>query len=171
MPLDQGRSWTYTFTAGFATFVEPVEVKGEAAVGHARGVLLTGPMGTSRLGWNGDTLLVARFANASFSPPLPLVVEAGGKGTARREWKGTIEAFGVPREALATMTQSRVRLASGGVKIGTVRSVVNLQAREPGRRPTQIEIITWFRPGVGIVRQEQRTDRKLIVGLRLLDEG
>lgn len=169
MPLDQGRSWTYSFYNGSQTFIEPVEVKGKAAVGSGQGAILTGPMGTSRLGWNGDTLLAARLANAGFSPAIPLIVEVGGKGEATRRWNGTIEAFGVKHEAFATMTQARARLARGGVKIDTLKSELVLQAREPGRPPTRIEVTTWFRPGVGIVQQEQRTNRRLIVALRLLD--
>lgn len=169
MPLDQGRSWTYTFRTPFQTFVEQVEVKGETPVGSEPGVVLTGPMGTSRLGWQGDTLYAARLANAGFSPPIPLVVEAGGKGKATRKWKGTIEAFGHKREAFATMTQESARVASGGIRFTTIKSELDLQAREAGGKSIHIEVTTWFRPGVGIVEQVQRTNRKLIVGLKLLD--
>lgn len=169
MPLDQGRSWTYTFNAGsFQTFVEAVEVKGRVAVGSEQGAILTGPMGTSRLGWNGDTLLASRLANAGFSPPIPLAVESGGKA-AKRKWHGTIEALGIPREAFATLSQTQERVAVGGVKSFTTRSELVIQARAEGREPTTIEVSTWFRPGVGIIRQEQRTNRKLIVALKLLD--
>ena len=179
MPLDQGKSWTYTVRAGFQTFVEPVTVDGKVAVGSGEGVVLKGAMGTSWMGWNGTTLLASRLANATFVPPVPLalgdVPVAGEGGTA---WSGRIEAFGVKRQARGTLKQAPERLVLGGVKVRCVRTTLSLLAQpESGReksprgdeRLTKIQVTTWLRPGYGIVRQEQHTDRKLVVALNLLD--
>lgn len=171
MPLDRGRTWTYSLYNGLQTYIEPVEVQGPVAVGSGQGAVLSGPMGTSRLGWSGDTLLAARLANSGFSPPIPLAVIAGGKGEAKRKWRGTIEAFGIKRDAFATLTQTTERRSRGGERYMTTKTELQIQAQEETGRPTAIEVTTWFRPGIGIVEQVQRTNRKLIVAMKLLDGG
>ncbi len=170
MPLEAGRSWTYTFRTGFQTFVETVTVGAPVAVGDSRGRTLSGPMGTSRLAWRGDALVASRLAGTGFDPPVPLAVQTGAK-EASRAWHGRIEAFGISRSAHGALRLSRERIALAGVKVLAAKTELTLRAQGGGSGATTIEVTTWFRPGVGIVRQEQRTNRKLVVALALLDEG
>lgn len=175
MPLEAGRAWTYTFRTGFQTFVETVTVGDAVAVGPVMGRTLSGPMGTSRLAWRGDLLVASRLAGTAFDPPIPIGVQTSAK-EASRTWHGRIEAFGISRGAHAALKLSRERLAVGGMKVQTVKTELTIVAKgsvASGSVPgaTRIEVTTWFRPGVGIVRQEQRTNRKFVVALALLDEG
>lgn len=168
MPLDQGRSWTYRIFNGVLHYVEPVEVKGVVPVGPVEGAVLTGPMGTSHLAWQNETLYASRLANAGFYPPIPLVIDNGGK-KASLNWRGSVEAFGEVRDARATFTQERVPVLQGGSRYFVTKTEMKIVAVEGGKPPTEMELTTSFRTGVGIVEQVQRTNRDHIVTLRLLD--
>ena len=51
-----------------------------------------------------------------------------------------------------------------GRKIHCIESTVRLETAA-----RKIELITWFSSGLGIVQQEQRTDEKLLVKVKLLE--
>jgi hypothetical protein len=163
-PLEVGRSWTFSVRTGYVTYVEPVAVEREIAVAGARGYELVGPLGTMRLAWRGRVLLGERFANLIAAPPLPLLVDSVGAET--RSWRGSLHTLDGTKRAEATLRQEpqKVRVANRDFD-GVMAS---LSIRMEGRA---IELMTWYAPGVGPVRQEQRTDGRLDVAMELLREG
>lgn len=167
MPLEVGRSWSYSVRNGFQTYIEPIKVEGRTPVGGANGFVLSGPMGTSAVAWEGERLVASRLANSAFTPPVPIALaDLPARGaTLTREWSGTIEAFGVRRSARGVLRQSRDRLLVGGQRQVVARADLSLRLSDR----TQIELSTYFRPGEGSLVQEQRTNRKLVVAIRRLD--
>ncbi len=165
MPLDLGREWTYAVSAGFQKFVEPVRVVGRVPVSKTEGYKLEGPLGTSHLAYEDGKLIASKFANSSFEPPLPLLDtrlknESKPKSWA---WTGSLRSFGYDRPASATISQSKTKVDFAGESIDAIRTDILIRSKS-----AQIELRTWFRPGYGIVQQEQRTNRNLIVALQLI---
>ncbi len=165
MPLDLGREWTYAVSAGFQKFVEPVRVVGRVPVSKTEGYKLEGPLGTSHLVYEDGKLIASKFANSSFEPPLPLLDtrlknESKPKNWA---WTGSLRSFGYDRPASATISQSKTKVDIAGESIDAIRTDILIRSKS-----AQIELRTWFRPGYGIVQQEQRTNRNLIVALQLI---
>jgi len=161
MPLEVGKTWNYVTRAGFNTFVEPVKVTRELAVAGAQGYELVGPLGASRLAWKGDTLYAFQTANARFIPAVPLLVP----GRKEMVWRGRMESNGVIVPATAHVSHSEEKIKIGGREIPTTLSTVIVQIPDKG-----IELKTWFQSGVGIVQQEQRTNRVLDVQTQFLYE-
>jgi hypothetical protein len=126
------------------------------------GYELGGTMGQSRLAWKDGTLIAQQLPNATFNPPIPLLV--GGVEKARREWKGMIGAVGKGTPATATLIQEGDTQTFTGRPVRTTRSTLTIIAG-----PQKIELITWFQKGQGPVRQEQRTDEKLQVSIESIN--
>lgn len=164
MPLAVGKKWNFKVKAGFETYIDSVAVTRELSVANRKGYELAGPLGVSRLAWVGDSLLAEKLVGTQFIPPLPILFDSDE--THERPWKGRV--IFVDRSSPATASQSQKAdddLMFAGRKIHCTRSTVRLKtaARE-------VELITWFSRGLGIVRQEQRTNGTLLVRLDLLDE-
>lgn len=165
MPLEIGREWTYAVSAGFQKFVEPVRVVARVPVSKTEGYKLEGPLGTSHLAYEDGKLIASKFANSSFEPPLPLL-DTRLKNESKSKswsWTGSLRSFGYDRPASATISQSRAKVDIAGESIDAIRTDILIRSKS-----AQIEIRTWFRPGYGIVQQEQRTNRNLIVALQLI---
>lgn len=163
MPMTVGKSWKYSISAGFDSYVLPVKVVRELSVANTRGFELSGPLGTSRLAWTETGLVAERLNNTQFIPPLPLVSNVDNdKGT---RWKGRVINADRTTAATALQVQSNDPDTMIGVqKTATVRSTVNLKMGA-----SELELITWFQSGQGIVMQEQRTDNRLLVRLSILE--
>jgi hypothetical protein len=149
MPDRTGLTWTYSVRTGFgAQFVEDVRIMRRLSVTGAEGFELSGPMGAARLAWKKGALWAQDFGNARALPAIPLL----RLDRQPAEWNGTLEtAFGLEKAA-GRLTHSTERLQKGGRKWETVRTELTLE------RPLgATTLTTWFAPGVGIVRQEQRT--------------
>lgn len=176
MPLEVGRSWTYDVKApqSFGRYITAFKVSRRLSVANSTGVEVTSELGASRLAWVGGGLFAERLASAQFRPPLPLLFEA--EETHERPWNGRVEFVEsasptwkdfVLDHGLAKATQSQKaddELTYGGKKIHCVKSTVHLKTTAH-----DIELLTWFSAGLGIVQQEQRTDGKLLVQLKLLE--
>ncbi len=165
MPLELGREWTYAVSAGFQKFVEPVRVVGTVPVSRSQGYKLEGPLGTSHLAYEDGKLIASKFANSTFEPPLPLLDTRLKNETKPKNWSwtGSLRSFGYDRPASATISQSKAKVDIAGESIDAIRTDVLIRSKA-----AQIEVRTWFRPGYGIVQQEQRTNRNLIVALQLI---
>jgi hypothetical protein len=175
MPFEVGHSQLYKVQAGFESYVTTIKVARDISVANTQGYELTSNLGVSRLAWVGDSLVAERLVNTQFVPPLPLLYRS--EETHDRIWKGRVVFVDVaaPTSAdflagkkLVTATESQNgddQISFRGNKIHCVRSTVNLETAAH-----KIEITTWFSSGLGIVRQEQRTDGKLLIKLDLLDE-
>jgi hypothetical protein len=148
MPLRPDRTWTYSVRSGFQQFVEPIDVVREVAVAGTRGFELSGPLGTSRLGWRDGVLWAGQSANARFDPPLPLLAN----DFEPRTWEGHLEATGVLYPATASLEHEQTRVELGGRRVSAVRATVTLQFDDRA-----VTLQTWYQEGVGIVRQEQHS--------------
>jgi hypothetical protein len=176
MPLEVGQTRLYKVQAGFESYVTTMKVSREISVANTVGYELTSTLGVSRLAWSDGALVAERLVTTQFMPPLPLLFKA--EETHDRIWKGRIVFVDKAAPAmkdyaagkkLVTATQSQSvddQIPFRGNKIHCIRSTVNMQTAE-----NKIEITTWFSAGLGIVRQEQRTDGALVLKLDLLDES
>lgn len=159
MPLEVGRSTSYVVKFGFDSRVEPVRIRRHVAVAGVDGYELAGPLGVSRLAWNGGTLYADEAVNASFQPSLPLLAED------RKEhvWHGRVISMGNENPATAKLTHQDAEVVVGGRKLKTVQATL-LVTMPKGT----IQLDSWYAPGVGLVQQEQRTNNVRIVQLQMV---
>ncbi|MEJ5170510.1 MAG: hypothetical protein WHU10_05945 [Fimbriimonadales bacterium] len=155
-PLEVGRSWTYTVDTGLTTFVATTKVERRVAVGDAIGFELRGSMGVSRLAWRDRRLVASMLPHTRFNPPLVLVVageKRDPKKPYRTAWKGNVEWFGKARPAEALLVQYQDRVRIGSAEVPATLSTVRLTTED-----RNVELQSWFVEGLGLVRQDQRTD-------------
>lgn len=161
-----GRSWTYSVDTGLTTFVATTKVERRVPVGGVMGYELRGTMGASRLAWDRRRLVASMLPHTRFNPPLPLAV-AGAKGDAKKPfraaWRGNVEWFGKARPATATLEQVSDRVRIGSTEVPATLSTVRLTTED-----RNVELQSWFVDGLGLVRQDQRTDGILDVRLEYL---
>jgi hypothetical protein len=172
LPFGEEHEWTYQVSSGFQKNVVTVKVGAKTSVGALEGRIFESPLGENRLSWQDSRLLGSQFANSQFNPPIPLLDDKKipEKSKSREavfveveRWKGKIESFGNQRSATAILSQRRdnIQLASGNTNV--VETVLDIQIDK-----TRIEVRTWFERGRGIVRQEQHTNRNLVMSMQLL---
>jgi hypothetical protein len=157
MPMQSGSSWTYTTFNGFETYFEPVKVVRRIAVGGSDGFELQGPLGICRLAWSGKRLIGEQLGSVRFDPPITLL--APGLKTAI-PWSGSVMRLTGTVEGQAELTQADESITVGTQAFKTTKTTLILTAK--GQK---IELVTWFSPGYGIVRQEQHTDGRLNLSL------
>jgi hypothetical protein len=165
MPLEVGREWKYIVQAStdFKSYVTPMRVTREISVANAKGFEIVSDLGVSRLAWVGDGLMADRTAGTQFSPALPLLFATDE--TFERKWKGEVTFVDKASPAHGTQSQKADdELVFEGKKLHCIKSTIRLKTAS-----RDIELITWFSSGLGIVQQEQRTDEKLLVKVKLLE--
>ncbi len=173
MPLVDEKEWNYREKSSFQDNVPTVRVGRKISVGGIEGRVLMSEAGESRLAWNKKRLIASMLANTTFVPPIPLLIEdkIPEKKKLRDEEYVTadelpvkFESLGKTRHGLATLSQRRtmVQLVTGETNV--VETVLKVQL-DGTKDNVVLELRTWFERGVGIVRQEQRTNRMLIVGI------
>jgi hypothetical protein len=165
MPLNVGCEWKYIVeaSADFKSFVTPMRVTKRISVANVDGFEVVSDLGVSQLAWVGDGLMADRIAGTQFSPPIPLVFATNE--TFDRKWKGEVTFVDRASPARATQSQkSDDELQFEGNSIHCIRSTIRLETAA-----RKVELITWFCSGLGIVQQEQRTDDKLLVKVKLLE--
>lgn len=81
-------------------------------------------------------------------------------------WRGWIDSGDKREAAKATITTVQARLSLDGNSIDTTRTLVSIML--PNR---QINLTNWYKAGVGLVRQEQRTNGRLDLILDYLDQS
>lgn len=172
LPLSEGAKWTYAVTTTFRTPVTDLKVGPKTTVGNTSGRVLSSPLGESRLAWDGPKLIVSQLANCRFNPPITLFREDKIPEKKKQrsqefvdvdEWKGRLESFDVSRPATGALSMRQSKLTIRKKEVSTVETKVLIKT-EKG----EMEIRTWFERGVGIVKQEQRTNRNLLVSMELL---
>jgi hypothetical protein len=156
MPLQKGKEWVYKVRTPYYTFVEPVTVVGETPVGANRGFELRSSMGGSRIGWDKGVLYASSLGQSQYLPPLPLLDSREEKASFK--WKGILIAAGKSIPGTATIVQEAEELQIAARTLKTRRSTLNFSAEG-----TDIELVSWFATGYGLVRQEQRTNGALDV--------
>ncbi|MFZ4507815.1 MAG: hypothetical protein ACOYON_08995 [Fimbriimonas sp.] len=158
MPMAVGKSWTYVVVIRGEFSRIDVRVERSIAVGDASGFELRSSLGTSRFAWFGGKLITTELAGARVSPPLP-ILDPSAKEVS---WTGYVNTLGKAEKAEATIKIEKTKLSDGLRTKDTLHSTVKVSL--PGR---EVTLDTWFRSGVGIVRQEQRTGSDLDFSLNL----
>jgi hypothetical protein len=79
-------------------------------------------------------------------------------------WKGKMDSFDQSRLATAVLSQRRTVIEVLGKKTNVVESLLMITLGK-----SEIEIRTLFERGKGIVKQEQRSNRNLVVSIELID--
>ena len=157
MPSDVGTTWTYKVRTGFgAQHVADATISKRLSVTGTEGFEIAGPLGATRMAWKDGTLWAQNFGNAQALPALPLLrVDHQPVG-----WKGTLETTAGQEKASAQLTHETENRENAG------RTTRTLGAQLVVKRPrSTTTLITWFAEGIGIVKQEQRTDGELDLSL------
>lgn len=150
MPLRVGNEWSYDVKTGLPESVDKVKVTREVPVADTVGFELSGAMGLSRMAWKGETLVASVLGNSRFSPPLPLLNSIEEKQTTK--WKGRMYSQGRTYEATATLSQEPTPLTREARKYQAVKTTLLIRLND-----RELEVQTWYAPGVGILNQVQRT--------------
>jgi hypothetical protein len=151
-PLRPSKPMTYKVRTGFSTYIERPRAVRTVSISGGKGYEIVSRLGTSRLAWVNGILTTDRLANLFFMPPLPLLDPQIEKGSVS-PWNGTIIFPGGTEEATGTIQQQTSKSAIGDRKLSTIK--VSIQIDSPKR---QIEIESEYARGLGLVRQEQRTN-------------
>lgn len=156
-----GARWSYSISGKLEQSIAEVRVLREVSVDGAKGFLLSGPMGESRLAWKDDRLLLGRSPNCVFEPAIPILVQTAGD--VRRKWSGKLRGIWGEEPAEAILDQSRTEEQVGGRKMRVVKSFLSITGQKH-----RLRLQTFFQEGNGIVAQKQWTDGDLIVSLEWL---
>lgn len=151
MPLSQGSAWTYSVKGGFDAFVVDTRVAGHANLGVTQGFVLASPMGESRVGWHGDTLVASQLAGQTFVPALPWLPPRPAR------WTGTVDTGAKRYQASARISVSTSEERIAGRLTPTRVSELTLDLG--GRDQT---VTSTFAPGIGLIRQEVRSGGRRI---------
>ena len=162
VPFAVGDHWDYRFRTGLERETGRIEVAREVPVAGGVGWELRGPMGVSRLGYAGDRLVADQLGGAFLTPPLPI----GLPLKSRALWRGWVVSPKGRQPAKATIEADESKPEIMGRKRVLNRTVVTL--RVDGRK---IELATYYAPGDGIIRQDQRTDERLDLALERIGGG
>lgn len=167
MPLKVHHVWTYRVRAGFERHTVPVRVAREVAVASTSGYELSSPLGISRIAWHSGRLVADSMVNSRFVPPIPLLIPDVEMPKDRplqvAIWHGRVYALGVEHPASAVLTEQYDTVDLGTKKVPTI--LATLELRLPSGK---IELRSWYQSGVGLVQQEQRTNKTRIVQLTLV---
>jgi predicted small lipoprotein YifL len=173
LPISENREWTYATRTAFNKPNSSIKVGPKIAVGKIEGRVLLGDLGESRVAWDGPVLIASQLANARFNPPIPMFREdklPASKKQREEEfvvvdrWKGKMDSFDQSRLATAALSQRRTVIEVLGKKTNVVESLLMITLGK-----SEIEIRTLFERGKGIVKQEQRSNRNLVVSIELID--
>ena len=159
-PLPGQGTYSYSLERGASTVVADWKVTGRAPVGRAAGYIVSSPVGSSVLAWDGGRLVASQLAGTRFSPPIPILVE--GEET----WRGSLVTAGNAQNASAQITgkQGEDRHPVFGVR--TLEVVAKIQTKG---KVLVVESV--FADRIGLVSQSQRTNDVLDYRLTLLGSG
>jgi len=160
MPLEVKRAWTYDVTNGLESRIESVTAVRPIPVAGVQGMEFNGPLGVSRFAWVGNALVAQCTSNLVFTPPIPLLASNGKQ----ERWAGKVTWMGRPIQATAEVSERPFSLTLVARTIESTES--DLVLHLPSHT---IELLTWFEPGVGIVKQEQRSGPKLEIGVEMVE--
>lgn len=162
MPMDKESHWTYTVQLPFRNTVAEIKTAGHVPVGTQEGWRLQGDQGAASLAWKGSRLIATELAGAQYDPPLPLL-DVSLRKDATMSWSGTVVAGGKSQPGEAVISQEKDKRRVSGTEFSCLR--VRHEIKTAGKT---LELITWFTPNRGILRQEQRIDGELTHSLEWL---
>ncbi len=161
-PVSEHSHWTYLVRTVNKT-TDSVSYAGKIAVGNTEGFELHSDLGSVRLAWVRGQLVTDEMAGSRMTPPLPMLTAVSKQPSV---WRGWIDSGDKREAAKATITTVQARLSLDGNSIDTTRTLVSIML--PNR---QINLTNWYKAGVGLVRQEQRTNGRLDLILDYLDQS
>jgi hypothetical protein len=151
-PITASSHWNYLVRTLNKT-TDAVVYADRVAVGSTQGYELHGDLGCFHLAWIGGNLVTDQMAGARMLPPLPILTPASKRYL---EWKGWIETGDKREPAKAKIFTDLARLPLNGNVVDTHRTLIAITL--PDR---EINLTNWYQSGVGLVRQEQRTNGRL----------
>lgn len=140
-----------------------VATDGPIRVGTDYGRLLTSEGGNSKMVWVGGELRVAQLSSMKFEPPITLLKPKERES----EWTHSGECIfrNVATKVKATLNQEPREMEINGTKRKTLQVTLTMPLNR-----IDIELVTWFEQGLGILQQEQRNDGKLVSSMTLLSD-
>lgn len=159
-PLETGRKWSYSVRGGLSSRVESIRVVGPIAVDGRPGWRLAGSLGVAAMAWTPDALVAEQVPGTRFSPALPILYRSPERAAT---WRGMITWMNGVAEAGADIAQEPVTIDIGGRKMKVT------QVRHRFTMPNGLsELVSWYAPGIGLVRQQQRDGDRLVRSLEWL---
>ncbi len=169
LPMKVGKSWTYRVRAGLNHRIETVKIVRELTVAAAPGYELAGPSGSSRLAWKGRTLVAECTANGTYAPPLPLLVADADLShdvpLQVATWHGLMTVRGQPRDASGYLSEKMDVVDFGTRRVSALLATLTMDV-DGAKGP--VELKSWYQEGVGLIQQEQRTNKVRVVQLQLI---
>lgn len=164
-PLRVGAHWTLTVKEDkFATRVQEMRVTRQVPVALTMGYELDGPMGISRLAWRDGRLYAGELPSTRIYKPIPLLIPQDP--TASVNWSGDVETLGVVKPAKATLKQRIESVDVGSKHVDALRA--DLTVTMPNNKV--VELDTWYAKGIGLVKQDERTNGNLDIHAELRGE-
>ncbi len=167
MPLKVGEAFTYEVVSGMAAkHVDTIRVVGAVPLAGVSGFELKGDLGVSTFAWRKGELLVGNGPYGHIEPPLPLLdldVKPDKEGVRTHTWAGTITTVGKPMVAEATVRTDPDKIQFGSHAVTTLHSTVVITMEK-----RTITLESWFLPGTGMIKQQQRTGTQLNYAATLL---
>jgi hypothetical protein len=145
-----------------AAEVMPVKCTEPRQVGDADGWLVSGPGGESVYAWDGCILRASRLGGIDFDPPLGLL--QADKEDVDWKYSGVVTIKGVAQKASAEISQEATAIE--GRYPDAIRVSLTL-----GIGSNEIELITVFARGIGIVEQEQRNNGRTVSRAQLTNDS
>ena len=161
MPLKAGNAWSYLARTSLSERVINMRAGRDIAVDGVRGREVSGELGATTYAWKGSQLVMQNLPTGRAEPALPLIDLVSKDQMVK--WKGKVTSLGRMLPAEATLSQTNEKTKIGTRTWDTLRSTVALKI---GGK--QVELVTWFVQGIGIVRQEQRSEGEFVLSLEHL---
>jgi hypothetical protein len=160
MPLREGKTWRYLMKDA----AEVMEVKCSAPrrVGDADGWLLAGPGGESTYAWDKCVLRTSRLGSMDFDPPIGIL--QANIEEAKWGYTGTVTTRDGQHKATAQITQEATSIEDRYPDAMRVRIVLAIEENE-------IDLLTVFARGIGIVEQEQRNNGRTVSRAQLTNDS
>lgn len=153
MPSEVGTAWTYKVRTGFgAQHVVDATISRKLSVTGTEGFELVSALGPTRMAWKNGALWAQNFGNVHVQPAISIF----RIDREPADWKGTLQTVQGKEAATGKLTHENKKLEIGSRSLQTVQSQLTI------KRPNATTILTtWLSEGIGIVRQEQRTNGAL----------
>jgi hypothetical protein len=151
MPLKVGTKWSYSVSTARRQSTPNIVVDRALAVGNGPGFELSGPLGLTRMAWNGRLLVASQLAGTGFKPPIPMLDPSLPEKPV--VWNGEIRGPLSSAPAQATLTHEMSTTLLAGVRQPAIKTTLSLKLSGH-----HLDLLTWWVRGIGIAEQTQRTD-------------
>lgn len=160
MPLRKGKTWRYLIKD--AAEVMEVKCTEPRRVGDADGWLVSGLGGESTYAWDVCVLRTSRLGSMDFDPPIGIL--QADKEDSSWKYTGNVTIRGQLQKATAEITQDATSIEDRYPEAMRVRVVLTIGENE-------IDLITVFARGIGVVEQEQRNNGRTVSRAQLTNDS